>query len=275
MFTKLAVAVGTAVAVCTALTACSSGSPAKEASFTARGTDSAAAGGAPAGAGATLTAAGATAPASAPRLITATGRGQASGVPDVLTATLGVQTNGADARTVLTTNSREAAALISRLQADGVAAADIKTVELSLNPVYTNPGPGESPRVSGFAANDTVSVTIRRLDRAGGILDDAAATGGSDTVIQSLRYSVADEGTLLAAAHADAVRQAQSTAKAMAGAASVALGPLQSVTDATPPEAITYAPEAAAAVPAASVPVPVQAGTEQVTADVTVSYAIG
>ena len=268
MFTKLAAAVGTAIAVGTALTACSGASNPKAAPLTTGAPSSVAT-------GATLTAADATAPA-APRVITATGQGQATGVPDLLTAILGVQTNGPDARTVLTTNSREAGALIDRLQADGVAAADIKTVQLSLNPVYDNPGPGVSARVSGFAATDTVSVSIRRLDRAGVILDDAAAAGGSDTVIQSLGYSVADEGPLLAAAHADAVRQAQSAAKAMADAAGVALGPLQTVTDATPPQALTTYPEAAvAAAGPATVPVPVHAGTEQVTAEVTVAYAIG
>src|SRR5215472_193804 len=117
MFTKLAVA--TAVAAGAFLTACSSGSNSKAASFPVGRPAPAATGAAPADAGATLTAAGATAPASAPRLITASGRGQATGVPDVLTASLGVQTNGPDARTVLTTNSREAAALIARLQSDG------------------------------------------------------------------------------------------------------------------------------------------------------------
>ena len=249
MFTKLAMAIGAAAAV----TACS-GAAASRTS-------------APGAVSATLTAA--TVPAS--RTITATGQGRARGTPDLLTATLGVQTSGPDARTVLTTNSSEAAALIGRLQADGVAAADIKTVQLSLSPQYSDP----APRVTGYAATDTVSVSIHRLDRAGTILDDAAAAGGSDTVIQSLSYSVADEGPLLAAAHADAVRQAQSAAKAMADAAGVALGAVRVVTDSTPPQVLP-AFGAEAAVPAASarVPVPVQAGTEEVTAEVTVTYDI-
>jgi uncharacterized protein YggE len=253
MFTKLAMAIGAVAAV----TACS-GAAASRTS-------------APGAEPATLTAA--TDPAS--RTITATGQGRARGIPDLLTATLGVQTSGPDARTVLTTNSSEAAALIGRLQADGVAAADIKTVQLSLNPQYSNSAPDGSPRVTGYAATDTVSVSIRRLDRAGTILDDAAAAGGNDTVIQSLSYSVADEGPLVAAAHADAVRQAQSAAKAMADAAGVTLGAVHVVTDSTPPQVVP-AFGAEAAVPAASapVPVPVRAGTEEVTAEVTVSYDI-
>jgi uncharacterized protein YggE len=254
MFSKLALAIGAAAA----LTACS-GAAASRAS-------------APGPLTATLTAA--TAPAA--RTITATGQGRAAGTPDLLTATLGVQTSGPDARIVLTTNSSEAAALITRLQADGVAAADIRTVQLSLNPLYSDPASGGSPRVTGYTAADTVSVSIRRLDRAGAILDDAAAAGGNDTVIQSLSYSVADDGPLLAAAHADAVRHAQSAAKAMADAAGVTLGAVRVVTDSTPPQVLpTLGAEAAGAVPSTPVPVPVRAGTEQVTAEVTVTYDIG
>ncbi len=208
------------------------------------------------------------------RTITASGEGQATGTPDLLTATMGVQTNGPNARTVLTTNSNEAAALIARLEADGVAAADIKTVQLSLSPVYSNPGPGESPRVTGYSASDTVTVAIRRLDRAGTILDDAAAAGGSDTQIQSLGYSVQDQGPLLAAAHADAVRQAERAAKAMADAAGVALGALRLVTDVNQPQPVPFMPAAAAA-QASGAPVPLQAGTQSVNADVTVTYDVG
>ena len=117
MFTKLAMAIGAAAAV----TACS-GAAASRTS-------------APGAVSATLTAA--TVPAS--RTITATGQGRARGTPDLLTATLGVQTSGPDARTVLTTNSSEAAALIGRLQADGVAAA-------------SHPAPGRSTGGSTTAA---------------------------------------------------------------------------------------------------------------------------
>jgi uncharacterized protein len=214
--------------------------------------------------------------AASTRTITASGQGQASGVPDLLTATIGVQTSGPNARTVLTTNSSEAAALIAKLEADGVAAKDIQTVQLSLNPVYANPGPDQSPRLTGYSASDTLTVSVRQLDRAGAILDDAAAAGGSDTQIQSVSYSVQDTGPLLAAARADAVRQAEAAAKAMAGAAGVGLGPLRVVTDVTQPQVFPYAAASAAASAAApsSVPVPVQAGTEQVSADVTVTYDV-
>ncbi len=215
--------------------------------------------------------------ASPARTITATGDGRASGTPDLLTVTIGVQTTGATAREVLTTNSTEAAALIAKMEADGVQTKDIQTAQLSLSPVYADPSPNQPPRLTGYTATDTVSVRIRHLDKAGAILDDAAAAGGSDTQIQSVGYSVEDTGPLLVSAHADAVSRAEAEAKAMAAAAGVALGPLRAVTDASQPQVVPYAQSMGAASAAApsSVPVPVQAGTEEVTAEVTVSYDVG
>ena len=211
------------------------------------------------------------------RTITATGDGRASGVPDLLTVSIGVQTTGPSARQVLTTNSSEAAALIAKLQADGVQAKDIQTSQLSLSPVYAEPAPNQPPRLTGYTASDTVTARIRQLDRAGAILDDAAAAGGSDTQIQSVGYSVEDTGPLLASAHGDAVRRAAAEAKAMAAAAGVTLGPIRTVTDVSQPQVVPYTPSMGAASAAApsSVAVPVQPGTEEVTAEVTVSYDVG
>jgi uncharacterized protein len=213
----------------------------------------------------------ATAPISTGPTITATGEGTASGAPDLLTVTLGVQTNGPTAHGVLETNNAEAAALIDKLKADGVAADDIQTTQLSLNPVYD-----ESDHLTGYQATDTVTVRAHQRDRAGSVIDDAVTAGGADSQVQSIEFSVADDGPLLAAAHADAVRQAVAEAKAMAAAAGVSLGALESVTDTSAPQVTPFVTAGAAARASGAPPaVPVQPGTEQVTADVTVAYAVG
>jgi len=210
-------------------------------------------------------------PSAAPATITATGTGRASGAPDLLTVTIGVETNGPGAKGVLATNNAEAAALIGKLEADGVAAKDIQTSQLSLSPVYANDQP---PRLTGYQATDTVTVRFRQLDKAGAVLDDAVEAGGNDARIQWASYSVADPGPLLAAARADAVHQAVAEVKAMAAAEGVTLGAMKSVTDASAPQVIPFAAAAGAMAGAAAAPVPVQPGTEDVTADVSVSYAV-
>lgn len=187
--------------------------------------------------------------------------------------TLGVQTGGDTARVALSKSNDEATALIDRIEADGVAAPDVQTSQLSLDPVYADASSGEPPRITGYSVSDMVTVKIRRLDHAGTILDDAVTAGGTDTQIQSMGYSVSDAGPLLAAAHADAVQEAVSEAKAMATAAGVTLGPLRAVTD-VGTQVPLPTPVAGAAMPSAAASVPVQAGTEDVTAQVTVTYGV-
>jgi len=204
--------------------------------------------------------------------ITASGEGRASGPPDLLTVTLGVQASGDTARAALSKNNDEATALIDRVEADGVAAADVQTSQLSLEPVYAVGSSGEPPRITGYSVTNMVTVKVRQLDRAGAILDDAVTAGGTDSQIQSMGYSVSDTGPLLAAAHAQAVQQAVAEAKAMASAAGVTLGALRVITDTgTQVPLPTPIAAAAGAMPSAAA-VPVQAGTEDVTAQVTVTY---
>jgi len=205
--------------------------------------------------------------------ITASGEGRASGPPDLLVVTLGVQTSGDTARAALSKSNDEATALIDRIEADGVAAPDVQTSQLSLQPVYADASSGQAPRITGYSVSDMVTVKIRHLDRAGTILDDAVTAGGTDTQLQSMGYSVSDAGPLLAAAHAQAVQEAVAEARAMATAAGVTLGPLRAVSDVGTqvPEPM---PMASAAMPSAAASVPVQAGTEDVTAQVTVTYGV-
>ncbi len=207
----------------------------------------------------------------AARTITATGSGQAEGTPDLLTVSLGVQSSGASAQATLASNNTEAQAVIAKLEADGVAAKDIQTTQLSVNPQFGDNG----RQVTGYQASDIVTVKIRQLGQAGRIIDDAAAASGQDARIDGLSYSVQDPGPLEAAARADGVAQATTEAKAMAGAAGVTLGRVVQVTDASSPQVMPYAPSySAAAGSVGAPPVPVQAGSEDVTAQVTVVFAV-
>jgi uncharacterized protein YggE len=207
------------------------------------------------------------------RTITASAEGQASGAPDVLTVSLGVQTTGSHAQQALATNNAEAQQLIAKLQADGVATADIQTSQLQVNPTYTPPTAQGPPRVVGYTVVDMVTAKLHQLDKAGALIDDAVAAAGNDAQVSSIAYSIDNDSALLAQARADAVHQAAARAKAMADAAGVRLGEVQTVTDVAQP-VVTPAAAMGQAGSAAALP-PLQAGTEQLTVDVSVVYAIG
>jgi uncharacterized protein len=212
----------------------------------------------------------ASSPTTLPRLVTATGTGSAEGTPDLLTIVVGVETVGSGAQAALATNDTEAQAVISRLQADGVQPADLQTSQLSVNPDYSS-----SQRLTGFTVTDLVTAKIRQLAKAGQIIDDAVAAGGNDAQLESVQYSVADDGTLQSQARADAVTEATAEARAMAAAAGVGLGPVQSVTDENVPEPYEGVPAALATSSGGSPALPpVEAGSETVTVQVTVAFAV-
>jgi len=208
------------------------------------------------------------------RTITATGDGEATGTPDTLTVDVGVQTTDESAAQALQTNNSEAAALIAKLEADGVATTDIQTSQLNISPNYTGTA---TPRITGYTVTDEVIAKFRQLDRAGQLIDDAVAAAGNDARVDSIGYSIDDDGPLLAAARADAVRSAAARAEAMAAAAGVTLGEVLTITDETQPQT-TYpefaANSSAGGVGSPAIPVPLQAGQEQLSAEVSVVYEI-
>jgi len=210
------------------------------------------------------------------RTITASGDGLASGTPDLLTVSLGVQTNGPTAQQALATNNTEAQALIAKLKGDGVGAADIQTSQLQVNPDYSQPTPGSPPRVVGYTVVDMVTAKLRQLGRSGALIDDAVAAAGTDAQVSSIAYSIDNASGLLAAARADAVRQAATRAQAMAAAAGVTLGRVRTITDMTQPVITPQLNQASGSAggSGAAPPVPFQPGTEQLAVQVTVVYDI-
>jgi uncharacterized protein len=215
------------------------------------------------------------APASAPTTclaigstVTVQGYGTAEGQPNVLTISLGVQTQDSTAQAALTANSTRANALISKLEADGLPVQDLQTSGLSVQPVYTGP----KQLVTGYQVMNTVTVTLYDLAEAGKIIDDAARAAGNSIVVNDITFALQDDSALLGQARAAAVRQALGQAKLMAAAAGMSLGHLCSLVDNTSPP---QTDQVGASVPKATAPsTPVEAGVEQVTANVTAVYQL-
>jgi len=208
------------------------------------------------------------------RTVTASAVGQADGSPDLLTVSLGVQTQARSAQAALADNATKANALIAKLKADGVADKDIQTSQLQVSPQYAGGGGPTPPVITGYMVTNLVTAKLRKLDRAGTLIDDAVATAGNDARVNSLGYSIDDDSALLIAARADAVRQAQARAKAMAQAAGANLGAVRAITDTTAPQ---VQPMYAAGMPAAAgsgqaMSTPLQPGTQRLQVQVTVVY---
>jgi uncharacterized protein len=201
--------------------------------------------------------------------VTVDGYATAQVVPNEITISLGIQTQATKATVALDDNSTKANAVVAKLISDGVTQDNIQTSNLSIQPVYSGP----KQLLTGYQVNDTLTVTLLDLSTAGGIIDDAAQIAGNSIVVNSISFSVQNDGTVLAQARAGAVRQAQAQAQAMASAAGMSLGTLCSLVDnTTPPQPNSVGSPAPLALKAVSTPV--EAGEESVSADVTAIYEL-
>ncbi|MGS0686081.1 SIMPL domain-containing protein [Nakamurella sp. GG22] len=200
--------------------------------------------------------------------ITAQGTGKVLGTPDIATIGLGVETNAASAKDALDQNNKIATDLITVLKDNGVAAEDLQTSQLSVNPVYD-----DKSTITGYQVTNLVTVTLRDIPGAGALIDLAGRTAGNSARVQQLSFSIDDDSELKATARADAVKQAQTQAKQMADAAGVQLGAIHSITEVPTYDAIPYA-TATADSAAAAPSVPIEPGSQELNVVVQVVYDI-
>lgn len=197
--------------------------------------------------------------------ITVTGVGRVDAVPDEAEFTLGVTTKGGTAREALAANSAEMRQLIAAVKAAGVKERDIKTQDVSVGPNYDG-----APDPTGYAAHNSVSVRIHDLDRAGTVLDAASRAGADDIYGPALTRS--DREGLEAKALENAVTNARKRASTLAEAAGKSLGEVTAIVESRQEPGPIYAmSERLAATPKA----PIEPGTEEITASVTVTFAFG
>lgn len=222
---------------------------------------------------AVLTALAVTAPLAAqeaprPATITVTGEGRISSRPDMATVTLGVETAGESANTALAENTAATGRVIEELKAAGIAGKDMQTSNLTLGPRWDQ-AEGQPPRIAGFVAANMITVTVRDLHMLGGVLD-AVAKNGANT-FQGLTFGLTDPRPREDEARRAAVADALARAGLYADAAGVDLGPILSLA-----EGGTYAPRPMMrmAADAASAPVPLAEGEVEISASVTMEFAI-
>src|SRR5438270_7023934 len=109
------------------------------------------------------------------RTVTVEGTATARIVPDTATFTFGQETEGTTAKGALAENAAHMRRVISALLRAGVAKGDIQTQDVSVYPRRND------NNVVGFSANGSVVATVRRLAKAGAVVDAAVAAGADET----------------------------------------------------------------------------------------------
>jgi uncharacterized protein len=199
--------------------------------------------------------------------LTVSASGKVTVVPDVARVYLGVTLTKPTVKEARAAAARTMTDVIGAIKAIGVADADIQTTGLSLSARYAN---GSSTRIVGYLISEQVQVTVRDLDKAGDVVDGATAKGATD--LNGISFELGDPAKAQDDARAAAVSAARASGLAMAAAGHVTLGAVVSIADGSAPTPIYYG--VAGAAPAADLKTPIQPGTQDVSATVTVVFEI-
>jgi uncharacterized protein YggE len=157
-------------------------------------------------------------------------------------------------------------AVFTAIEKLGVPQKDIQTTSFNVSPRYAS---GDAPRLTGYDVTNQVTVRLSDVSRLGAALD-ALVTAGANRM-NGIDFAIAEPAPLLDKARADAVADARARAETYARAAGVTLGPVQSISEGgSGPVPLRMAAPMAFAAKA----VPVAAGEESVSADVTLVWEI-
>jgi uncharacterized protein YggE len=192
--------------------------------------------------------------------VTVQGTATASAVPSEALLTLGVESRADTAKAALAANAAAMRKVIDAVEAAG--GEDVGTQSVWLNPWQDENGP------AGYVATNTVSTKVS-IAKAGALIDAGVAAGANQVSGPSM--SVDDEQALYREALAAAVDDARARANAIADAAGVSLGRVTAVVEnGSAPQ--PYPLERAAVAQDSSTPV--EPGRREVSATVTVTFAI-
>jgi uncharacterized protein len=204
----------------------------------------------------------ATSAAAEPAGITVQGTASVASVPDRAQLTFGIESQGETARAALAANAAEMRRVIAALRSAG--ATDVKTQYVSLSPRYN-----ERNEAQGFGASNSVSATVKEIARAGAVIDAAVAAGANQVYGPSL--SRGDQTALYRQALRTAVENARASAQALAAASGLSLGRVTAIVEgggAPPPLPFATADKAMES------STPIEPGTHEVSATVSVTFSV-
>jgi hypothetical protein len=195
--------------------------------------------------------------------ITVTGNGTVEATPDQASFDFGVQVNATTASEALSKDAQQAQAIIDALKNAGIDSSKIQTTQVSLWPQTSNDG----TQITGYQASNSVNVSAP-IGKSGDLVDAAVGAGANN--VDGPNLDVGDQSSYYAQALKKAVTDAQTKAQAIAAAAGLTLGGIVHISDqGSAPTPIVYGALAATA----RVATPIEAGTQQIQATVTVSYS--
>jgi uncharacterized protein len=210
--------------------------------------------------------------------ITTNGVASAEVVPDIATISLAVDTERPNAADAARDNARAVQAMIGEIKAQGIEAKDIKTLSITLSPVYDEVqnanGYVTKRTLRGYAAHNSLSVRIRDTAKAGVLAGQLMDKGANS--FEGVEFDYTQKEAKYDALRGDAVRDALRKANSYVNGLGLKLGRvLEIATQAPYPVPGGMAPKMlGAAKREAAAAVPVEPGSEVLRSEVQVTWEL-
>ena len=211
-------------------------------------------------------------PVELPRTITVTGTGRASVRPDIADLRLGVTITEPTVDAARDASAEALGGVLSRLKGLGVEDRDLRTSIVSVQPQYDYSQQNAPPRLVGYQFTNLVAATIREIDKVGDAIDRALGAGA--TTIDQISFRVEDQSAAEKEAREAAVADARLRADTLAAVAGVMIAGVAGMVEGGGGPIPYPGPFERAAFAVKDAGTPVEAGMNEITATVTVTYLI-
>lgn len=213
--------------------------------------------------------------AEAKREISVQGHGEVRAAPDVARITLGMETGvQPTAKVALDLLGKKFDGVVAAARSLGIKEEDIKTTNLSIRPEYDyNSG---RQTVRGFSASESVEVKIRNLGTIGDVLAKTTAEGVNQA--GGISFDIDDPTALQREAEEKAIKDAKENADHLAKSLDVRLGRVKAFATAAsaPGPYPIFADRALVQMEKLAAPAapPVPSGTQEIVANVTITFEL-
>ena len=163
------------------------------------------------------------------RTVSVSATGSVAAEPDIAHVTAGVVAEADTAKEAIARNSAAMAKVVAGLKGAGIAARDLQTTSLNVEPRYTQAKDGKAATISGYRVSNQVRLTVRDVKKLGDVLDQAIAAGANQ--INRISFDVANAETIKDEARKQAMANARRRAELYVAAAGVKLGPVMRISE--------------------------------------------
>jgi uncharacterized protein len=211
--------------------------------------------------------------------ITTNGEASAEVVPDIATIAFAIDTERPKAADAARENARAAQAVVAEIKAEGIEARDIKTVSVTLAPVYDEVrdanGYVTKRTLRGYSASNSLKVRMKDIAKAGALASQMLDKGVNRFYGITYEYSQKDEKYDLL--RTEAVQDALRRANGYVNGLGIRLGRILEIIP--QPHAVPFAganrmPAAAAPAQEAAPAIPVEPGIETLRTEVQVIWEL-